>query len=339
MQIIRLHFTTPLHLGGVRAEYDISERVLHSDTMYSAIFQAWQLLGLSHMIPKQSTDDPGFTLSSLFPFYQELKGSPCVYFVPKPMVDLSGDAPPERHKDFKRIEYVEFDLFRKIFFKGKRESDLSHYVNGRFLSEIDVPENFMTTYVNPRVEVPGFDKVGDTKPYYVERIYFAGSSGLYFFIITDTDAIKKAVEAAIRFLQDEGLGTDRHVGNGLFWFDNDDITFDTSYSAPYCTNLSLYCPESREILEEMLQGIPRFEILRRGGWITSQPYKTYRKKRVHMFKEGSIFTVPKNQLIINEGCFVAGKTVDLRPDMPDDMPQVAHPVWRVGRGMFIPVIF
>lgn len=337
MQIIRLHFTTPLHLGGVRADYDTSERVIHSDTMYAAIFQAWQLLGMEHLIPEKPDQDPGFTLSSLFPFYQEKEGSPAVDFLPKPMIDLLENAPLEKHKALKKVEYVEFNLFRKLFIEGNKGSDLSALARGRFLTGMEIPDDFISTAVYPRVRVPKYGEGGDAKPYYIERIHFRGQSGFYFLADFSTPEIQKAVEAALSFLQDEGLGTDRHVGNGLFRYESKALKWDLPKMGHYCTNLSLFCPDDQGLLQEMMDGDTRFEISRRGGWITTQPYMTYRKKSIHMFREGSVFAKPGTTEPMEGNCFKAGKTVDLRPELPEGMPGVKHPVWRVGRSIFIPV--
>jgi CRISPR/Cas system CSM-associated protein Csm4 (group 5 of RAMP superfamily) len=86
----------------------------------------------------------------------------------------------------------------------------------------------------------------------------------------------------------------------------------------------------------MIDDDSRFELIRRGGWITTQPYMTYRKKSIQMFREGSVFSLPKTRAVV-ENSFKAGKTVDLRPELPEGMKQVEHPVWRVGKSIFIPV--
>lgn len=336
MQIIRLHFTTPLHLGGVRADYGTSEMVVHSDTMYSAIFQAWRLLGMEHLIPGKPDQDPGFVISSLFPFYQEKEGGPVVNFLPKPMIDLLGNAPLEKHKTLKKVEYVEFILYRQLFLEGKRGSDLSGFARGRFLSEKQVPADFISTSVYPRVTVPKYGEGGNATPYYIERIHFKGNSGFYFLVDYSSAEIKKAVEAAISYLQDEGIGTDRHVGNGLFRFATGELKLELPALSKYCTNLSLFCPENPALLKEMINEDSRFELIRRGGWITTQPYMTYRKKSIQMFREGSVFSLPKSRAVV-ENSFKAGKTVDLRPELPEGMKQVEHPVWRVGKSIFIPV--
>ncbi len=337
MQAIRLHFTSPLHLGGARADYDTSETVLHSDTLYAAIFYAWKKLGLDHLIPKTAEDDYGFLVSSMFPFYQENKDSAKVYFLPRPMIDLYHHAPFHRHKALKKIEYVELSLYRKLFFEGKINRDLSDYIRGTFLSEKDIPEDFISKGVTPRVSVPRLGEPGDAKPYYIERIFFKDSSGLYFLAYFSSEDKKNAVEAAIRFLQDEGLGTDRHVGNGLFEYKTEDFDLQAPGFSKHCTNLSLFCPNDTNSLQAMIQNNARFEIVRRGGWITSQPYKTYRKKSIQMFREASVFSIPDHSVIDDKGIFCMGKTVDLKPELPETMKQVEHPVWRVGKSIFIPV--
>jgi len=337
MQAIRLHFTTPLHLGGARADYDTSETVLHSDTLYAAIFYAWKKLGLDHLIPKTADDDFGFSVSSTFPFYQKSQKANTIYFLPRPMIDLYHHAPFHRHKELKKIEYVELSLYRKLFFDGDINRDLSKYIRGSFLAEKDIPGDFISKGITPRVSVPRLGEPGDAKPYYIERIFFKGRSGFYFLAFFHSEELKSAVESAIRFLQDEGLGTDRHVGNGLFEYEIEDFDLHAPDYSEYCTNLSLFCPRDENSLQEMIKNNARFDIIKRGGWITSQPYKTYRKKSIHMFREASVFNVPNDSVFDQNGVFFSGKTVDLKPELPTSMNQVDHPVWRVGKSIFIPV--
>jgi len=54
-EIIKFTFKTPLHIGTVRADYSISSSLVHSDTLYAAIIQAWSLLGRRNGYPKKSS--------------------------------------------------------------------------------------------------------------------------------------------------------------------------------------------------------------------------------------------------------------------------------------------
>ncbi len=69
LKIIRLKFTAPLHISNVRGDYDISEKTIHSDTLYSALIEAWSVLSMEKFVPKSETLTIDFTISTLFPFY------------------------------------------------------------------------------------------------------------------------------------------------------------------------------------------------------------------------------------------------------------------------------
>ena len=60
------------------------------------------------------------------------------------------------------------------------------------------------------------DEDVDTNIFYVDRIFFEGDSGLWFMAKFERDEQKNKVLSALKYLQDEGFGTDRHTGNGLF---------------------------------------------------------------------------------------------------------------------------
>jgi len=66
--IVRLFFTTPLHIGNERSDYALANFIMHSDAFMAAIFHAWSRLGWDHLIPADAQSSPGFFISSLFPF-------------------------------------------------------------------------------------------------------------------------------------------------------------------------------------------------------------------------------------------------------------------------------
>jgi CRISPR type III-A-associated RAMP protein Csm4 len=352
---IKFHFTTPLHVGTVRADYDTSEKMIHSDTLYSAIIWAWSVLGMEEEIPKL-VEEANFTISSLFPFYQsEKKDSKAVYFFPKPTGTLITDK-YQHHKKVKSIRYLDINAFKEclngepfLYYstteerKGNSVSILNAETskvggfklrNGILSNNDTLPNNsFIVSEVYPRVYVPRYGEEGDTQIYYIERLFFKEQSGLFCLAKFDNEEIKSKVIAALRFLQDEGFGTDKHVGNGLFELKCEDFEdFDNlQIESNHAVSLSLFCPESKEQIEGMLGKKAAFDTIKRGGWITEEGYLTYRKKSVYMFTEGSIFETKDTKS--------KGKTVDLQPDnkyLPTENP-VTHSIYRVGRSLFLPI--
>jgi len=320
--IIKLHFNSPLHLSrGQTDYYDKSETVLHSDTIKSAIFSC------AKVIYKDAVDEDfltSFIISSAFPF---VEGE---YFFPKPLLDfnpvIKDFAPgPKTHKKLKRIEYLSKDIFEK-FINGKlsliNEKQISD--NEKYL--FSKPENkkqIFKTEVQQRLVMPKGDEK-HPKPFYLDRIYFEESAGLYFIIEFNDESIKQKVINSFKLLETQGLGTDRNIGNGHFAFTEEEIELDTPAQSQLVSNLSLYLPTKDEVINSFTVD-SRYKLIKRGGYISNpenEDFLTFRKKSIFMLKEGSVFTNIEQK----------GKVEDLKPD------NVAiHPIYRDGTSLFIPI--
>ncbi len=322
LKIYRLYFNSPLHISDVRADYSNSEQVIHSDTICAAIMQAWACLGKDEWI----TGNPGFTLSSMFPFTQD-EDKNKVYFFRKPYflpisvdrVNKAGDS-----KKYKRVQYIDASFFEKLL-NGEFDATVND-AKGPYLTASSIDDEFIKSKVAPRIRWHR-DEAEDAEPFYMERLYFKQGSGLWF-ACEGNKQDDARVESALRFLSDAGLGTDRNVGNGRFSFENDKLELRIPEESNYCINLSLYCPASVGVLKTMVEGARGYDFIRRGGWI-GEPYNTYRKRSVHMFSEGSVFS-RKTQGIESDGI-----THDLRP--METPVKVRHPVYRVGKALFLPM--
>jgi len=73
-----------------------------------------------------------------------------------------------------------------------------------------------------------------------------------------------------------------------------------------------------------------YQLIKRGGWITTEPYTTYRKKSVYMFAEGGIFKLNSDKNIET-----LGKTVNLKPEA--EFLKIQHNIYRVGKSIFLPI--
>lgn len=315
-------FKTPLHISNARSDYGQSERILHSDALYAAIMQAWAMLGKTEWIGKQ----PDFTISSLFPFTSV--GNSKIHFFPKPFLKPNIDQQAQKTEDakkFKKVKYVDAPILEAYLNYLPQPADTS-WVRGSYQTQYLIDTDFIQTDVVPRIRKPRRDSE-DAEPFYTERLYFKSGSGMFCLIQYDNAEAKKRVEAAIQYLADTGLGTDRNVGHGLFEWSAGELSLSLPTTSAFSLNLSLFCPENQQQLTEMLHAQARYEIVKRGGWL-SEPYNTYRKRSVYMFREGSLLhttATPK------------GKTVDLQPENALLPTQVTHPVWRVGKSLFLPV--
>jgi len=344
-RLLRFHFKTPVHIGTHRSGYDRSEEVLHSDTLYSAIIQAWRALGIAHPLFELEVGAeaipgslPGFTLSSMFPFYWG-QDEP-LYFFPLPP-GLLKHPNPVLAKKLRALRYADAALFAQLLRTGELD-EIDSAVKGRFLTrhaDFESSENqkFCQKHTISRNAVPqpfSGKEATDTEIFYMERISFHQHSGL--FCLADIEeAAESELLAALSYLQDEGMGSDRHVGNGLFELQVDDWPnpiqelVDKSSHTPYRLNLSLFCPENEQQLTAMLPDNDsriQYKLRKRGGWISSYPYLSYRKNAIYMFEEGSIFRF---------GELKAGQTVNLKPKT--EALDIGHNIFRVGKSLFLPI--
>ncbi|MFT4154569.1 type III-A CRISPR-associated RAMP protein Csm4 [Parafilimonas sp.] len=336
LDIIQLNFTTPLHIGNERADYASGHAILHSDAFTAAIFFAWDRLGFPEWIPTAENPDTGFAISSLFP-YTTVSGQP-VYFLPKPLIlirSLNVLDDTSLRKKLKKVAWIDRELFTAYTQRKLLSVPVEENIVGNFQASIALkPQGaFMESNVVPRAAVSRTGEE-DTAIFYIERFYFKPHSGLYCLASFANNEIRKRFQAAIRFLGDEGIGTDRNIGNGKFEPKFGDVwPLPETGSFSYGINLGLFCPESSEQLTGMIAGEDAgYDFIKRGGWL-SEPYNTWRKKNVYMFKEGSCFKM-ENCATFN-GLPVGGKMWDVRPT--ETIPVITHPVWRNGRTIFIPV--
>ncbi len=324
--VVKLNFVTPLHLSGGRMDaYDQSEEVLHSDTIKSALFvMARKLFG--DEIDQSFLD--AFSVSSAMPYYGD------EYFFPKPMLRIgnpqSNDA--SKGKFIKKLAYFNLPVFEKILSGVPFNLDIERTdASGRFYFSTSghTKEDILVSQVQQRFAAPKADE-RDGTPYYVDRIYFTEKAGLYFLIQYHNKEFEAKIKAAIRLLGDEGVGTDRAVGNGQFKpVFGESLSIQAPAHANGHLNLSLFCPTQVAMESHLLQN-SAYQLMKRGGYIASPEnprFMTFRKRTIFMFAEGSVF--PK-------GMDMEGKLVDLQP-IKEKIQGLTHPIWREGRPISIPV--
>lgn len=336
--IVKLHFTSPLHLSKGKTALDSSFQILHSDTLKSALFANALML-----YPKELSASEGlaaerffhaFTVSSAFPYCG------AEYFFPKPallpsgfvLLDKTGQAD---HKAIKRLKYVGLSWFQQLLEGiGVSFTEDKLFQAGAFLSDLLISgsdSDIIHSDVVQRVVVPRVDGP-DANTFYMERLFFREDGGLFCLIDTDEstfEGVGKMVAAAFELLGDNGVGSDRTVGNGQFTpsegiLDLPDVTAPT-----HQITLGLFCPSEKEFTAGLLEGSPAYGLTKRGGYIATPQdaaHAVLRKKAVYMFTEGSLFSGKKPE----------GKVVDLRPDI---MKSSDHPVWRDGRPIALPFRF
>lgn len=329
-KLYKLHFTTPLHISDQHEEGDVSQKTIHSDTLYAALMSCLAKTG--HTIPDNG--DLGFTISDLFPYYQAEENSKPVYFLPMPLQTRLPDIDLKEAKKVKKVQWVDASLYGKVLSgeslfdsEGGHLSDIqaSYLIAQKLPVDIDGDKEFVRSEVAQRVTIKDRTGQEDAKPYFVDRIFFRDYAGLYFLAEGDTDLLEKA----LNMLAIEGIGSDRNVGFGFFEYKPGTMELELPQDADHQVCLSLFIPESEQQLKEMLDSDRvAYDFMRRGGWITTAPYMTLRKNAIYAFLPGSVF-----RKVGEDAC--KGKIVNLKPEIGEASPQ--HPVWRSGRAMMLPI--
>jgi len=325
-KIFKLHFRSPLHLSkGKEDDYGESEQVFHSDTLKSALYVCTRKL--FDEIGDDETFFKQFRVSSAFPFYKS------ELFFPKPMLRLQPFLKEEvseekQGKSHKKIGFLGQQYFEDLIGPNQMTIRQNHLVSkGKFVSNhADVMSlggaPILVSEVQQRVTIPA-DYSDDPKPYYVDRIFFNEGAGLWFAFEGD-EAVLDRVTKALKLLGDEGVGTDRAVGNGHFEVTTDTLKLTLPDNGTHRLLLSLYCPQQSEIKDKL--SASSFGLLKRGGYLASPDkieHLTLRKKSVYMFIEGSVFETIQP---------LTGKIENLKPTYSG----LSQNVWRDGLAFSIP---
>lgn len=332
-KIFKLHFTAPLHISDQHDDLGNSQKIIQSDTLYAALMSCLAKNG--EELPEDG--ELGFTVSSLFPYFQKDKDSSPVYFLPIPMQSRQADlADVTKAKMVKKVQWIDSNLYSSVL-SGESLFDGTDsyipYIQGNYLTTYELPEDingskeFVRSEVSQRVTLMSRTGEEDAKPFYVDKILFRYDAGLYFIVEGDTSLLEKA----LHLLSLEGIGTDRNVGYGFFEYTADSLSIDLPKEANHQLSLSLLIPESKEQLEMLLNSeCVAYDFVRRGGWITTYPYMTLRKNAIYGFVPGSVFRKDEG-----ESATVIGKIVDLKPETVD--VEITHHVWRNGKAIMLPI--
>ena len=333
LKIYKLHFTAPLHISDPHEDLGSSQKTIQSDTLYAALMSCLAKSGES--LPENG--DLGFTVSSMFPYFQKDKDSAPVYFLPIPMLAKQVElADASMAKKVKKVQWVDSALFPKVL-SGESLFDGTGkyipYIQESYLTTCELPEDingskeFVRSEVSQRVTLQSRTGEEDALPYYVDKILFRHNAGFYFIAEGNTALLEKALQ----LLSMEGIGTDRNVGYGFFEYTIDSLSIDLPQSANHQLSLSILIPESENQLSRLMNSEQvAYDFVRRGGWITTYPYMTLRKNAIYGFLPGSVFHKEED-----EAATVIGKIVDLKP-MDTDM-EITHHVWRNGKAIMLPI--
>lgn len=327
MEIAKLKFTSPLHLSKGKSGLDTSFDVLHSDTLKSALFVCALELDLLRGDDAESFFK-SFTISSAFPFVGEELFFPKPGWMPKSIehnAQQKGKNEIDRKK-LKKIKYFSKKTFEQLL-KGELISLNPTWVREtKYYSEIDIIEPFQSETVQRVVVSRNYDEDG-SDTFYTERLYFTEGCGLFFIIDMHDATQRNTIESALLLLGDNGIGSDKSVGNGQFEFKAfEPFVFEQTQNPTKKISLSLFSPQKGEVNDETFLNDSAYSLIKRGGYIASPDNfdnSTLRKKSITMFTEGAVFPTTKT---------LVGDIKDLKPDIPT----VKHSIWRDGRALFLP---
>lgn len=271
---------------------------LHSDTLFGALTYAISQLypdKVEEMI-EEFQEEPPFLVSSTFPFVfnesDSFKESEKILFYPKIITKDSSNEQfnPQDFKDYKKVKYLEEDLFFKL-------------LNGE-LTNADILNNYPKYY---KVKTLLMNEKRDINISFGENIipnnsinrisnetegifYTSGNEfinlGLFFLIEFNNEEYKPIIKAAIRFLKDRGFGRDISNGKGQFDYEiNEEYSLDgkVDSSLNYFVTLSRFIPNNNDLSK--INEYSSYEISSKRGKSPSGEIR----KQIKFFKEGSIF--------------------------------------------------
>lgn len=330
-----------IHLGEREKWLEGSRVHIPSDTLFSALCHCFLLLygEVEDLLQGFISGDAPFLISSAFPWWD---GD--FYFpLPKNQLAFGEKLAESSEKDLKQVRYVNQVLLIRLL-SGENLSELVDEIKSNFtlkclpdlgryesknknLAEKDLPTLSVDyegvawrTEDVPRVALNRFNNHPGENFFHFGQVAYADRAGLFVLVMIKKKEWLEKIKALFRLLADEGIGGDRSCGKGLFRqpeFLEVEFPEIESVEAEYA--LSCYFPRENEItgLDESY-----YELEERKGYIFSPLNRSFRRRSLRVFTEGSVF---------KGGISRVGRLVDTKPEVFDK-----HPVYRYGYLFSIP---
>ncbi|RLB09822.1 MAG: type III-A CRISPR-associated RAMP protein Csm4 [Deltaproteobacteria bacterium] len=281
--------TFPLYRLIFKSPIKILDLPIHSDTIYSAIYS------ISLKV------DPDFcseilkgkiVISSCFLFIR--KNSGITYYFPKPVnLDLEySEKDLTVKKELKKLSFIPKDMFCKFINGEKLKFDLKK------INEIseDIKKIFRTN-MRPKVIL---DRVTQNSELYHQAELYINSKigGFYLMAFCEDEKVLERFEGLLKLLGDEGIGGKRSEGHGFFEIEKDYLDIDEPDDGEGFINLSLYLPSEGE-MDKIDFNKSAYTLIQRRGWFLLDSGKSFKRKPVWMFKEGSLLNVFPKGCAIN----------------------------------------
>lgn len=309
---IRLKPKSFLHLGDREGWLEGSRIHIPSDTLFSALCHCHLLLygEVESLISAFEEKEPPFIFSSAFPYW----GSEFYFPVPKNQL--------ARDKTLKKIKFVNLGLLARLL-NGEYLEDLKDEIDKNqtldCLPRIESKENKKRPLVPwriedvPRVSLSRFNSHPGEYFFYFGQVSYVEDAGLFVLVKIINKDWEKKINSLFRLLCDEGVGGDRSAGKGLFhqpeMFELEIPQVDKPGGL---YTLSVYFPAEGE-LADIENGF--YELEERKGYIFSPANRSYRRRSIRLFSEGSVFP----------GLNKRGVLIDISPEVFK-----VHRVYRYG---------
>ena len=329
MKIVHCRPTAPVSVGGA----NLNGLMARSDMLSAALTSLWSQVHDQDSVATVAKEPP-FRISSAMPCIFRKEGVTVLFPVPIGMTALLARRHPELAKEVRRLRWADAVIIKRIITDQLLPplADLDCWDDYSLLSIAGGKKGkrrwFARDASRPRLQV---DRLTNGP---AEGMLFESHQRIYsrecgFSLVIDTAAENETgVLSVLRLLGLQGVGANRSVGHGTFAveqvepFDRDCMSIPGTEGARML--LSLLWPTEGDIGSGALNGA--YDVVTRGGWVTSAATPTLRRPSLRMLVEGSWFPADAT---VEGGC--------VRVGAPSAESPFRHPVFRDGRCLSIPI--
>jgi len=319
-----LRFPEGIHLGAGTGELARTEPLPRSDTLTAALLSVWRHVDPAAEIGELAKDPP-FSVSSAIPWHRRAGSREAEWLLPLPPGAFDHLPDPKARKALRRVRHAAPGLLARALRGGAPDPDDPGLVMGGTLWLECPPPGEGWLYGTERTTRLAVDRLtggpvsGMLFSFARTRFRWDASTeaGAGVLVELRRPELKPRFEVALELLGMEGLGGDRSVGLGHFEVvDRQPVTLPELGQGAKLL-LSLTAPHPEALSRGLLDPPARYEIVERGGWVTSPGAATLRRRRLRMLAEGSLVAAVEGRL---------GRSVRVLDPIPE--LGLRHPVYR-----------
>jgi len=320
LKIFKLYFKTPCHFGERGLGLEKTSVILHSDSIFNALINAWAFLFGKERLEKfldEEYKEPSFLITSGFPFSKESFYFPRIQWrfpAKEEVIEKKG------RKKLKKLEFIKKGLFERWI----NEEEVAE----EEISEISKDLDFIKEDLIPKNQLSRINSSSE-QLYSLGVIKFKESSGIWFGIEEKKKGvIKNWIIPALKFLQDQGIGAKRTWGLGKFEFEEKEMEIKTPEKSEKFITLSAVFPKESDLSLIKNTSWFRWHLITRGGYPVYSPFAkgfSLRKPLIKMIGEGSVLPEIKGDIL-------------KIPENEEILRKINFPyfVYHYGRGFLIP---